>query len=120
MTVMMLLVVAQLVGRVTDVDVSWVEDVSRLILLWGGLLFVPLLQLKDEHIAANIYRPATPRGARVILAIQQGAFLVLGAAFACTGTVNVIRELDMVGAGGMELPLAYFKSVMPNFGVLVC
>jgi TRAP-type C4-dicarboxylate transport system permease small subunit len=119
--VMMLLIIYQVVGRLVDVgDLAWIEDVCRLILLWVGLLYVPALQWKEEHIAVQFVQPKSAAARRVLAGLRHGAFLVLGLVFAWLGSVNVFRERGMVGAGGMELPLAFFNLVIPICGLLIC
>jgi TRAP-type C4-dicarboxylate transport system permease small subunit len=119
--VMMLLIIWQVAGRLVDFgDQGWVEDVCRLILLWVGLLYVPALQWKEEHIAVQFFQPKGAVARRVLAALRHAAFLVLGIVFTWLGGVNVFRERGMIGAGGMELPLAFFNLVIPICGLLIC
>ncbi|MEA3194705.1 MAG: Tripartite ATP-independent periplasmic transporter, DctQ component [Betaproteobacteria bacterium] len=117
---LVLLILYQVIGRLTDFgNLSWIEDVCRLILLWTGLLFVPALQWKEEHIAVQLFRPPTEGVRRALIVLRHAAFLVLGLTFLYLGSVNVVRERGMTGAGGMELPLEFFNLVIPICGLLV-
>lgn len=117
---LVVLILYQVVGRLIDFgNLAWIEDVCRLILLWAGLLFVPALQWKEEHITVRLFRPPTEGVRWALLGLRHVAFLVLGLAFLYLGSVNVVRERGMMGAGGMELPLEFFNLVIPICGLLV-
>ena len=117
---LVVLILYQVIGRLIDFgNLAWIEDVCRLILLWTGLLFVPPLQWKEEHIAVQLFRPPTEGVRRALIVLRHGAFLLLGLTFLYLGSVNVARERGMTGAGGMELPLEFFNLVIPICGLLV-
>jgi TRAP-type C4-dicarboxylate transport system permease small subunit len=120
MLALVVLVTCAVAARIGDfADLYWVEDMCRLILLWVGLLFVAAIQLDDRHIASDFLQPRWKWLRKSRDALKQISFMVIGVAWVIYGSVTVHQEMDMFGAGGMELPLYYFNTVIPVAGLLL-
>jgi TRAP-type C4-dicarboxylate transport system permease small subunit len=110
----------ELIGRNLSLgSVSWIEEVCKLIELWVGVLFIPLVQFDERHIAANLFTPRRPAARLAMTLLRHFVFLAIGAAWIWLGAVMVYKERNMTSAGGLELPLIFTNMVLPISGALI-
>ncbi len=110
----------ELIGRNLSLgSVSWIEEVCKLIELWIGVLFIPLVQLDERHIAANLFVPRRPAIRLAVTLLRHLVFLAIGVAWIWLGAIMTYKERNMTSAGGLELPLIYTNIVLPISGALI-
>ena len=100
---------------------SWTEEVSRLLLIWLGILGASYAYREKAHLGLDILktklRPVRARQLSVLVDLVTMAFAAVVMVYGGAKLVAVTLELEQITAV-THLPMGYIYAVVPLSGVL--
>ncbi len=118
-TVLVLDVLLQIAARYLPFNVSWTDEIARLLFVWFALLSMALTYAKNQHLFIDfIYLKCRPKIQKLFDYISLFLVLITSLIFTFTG-IAVVKIVSTQKSSILQLSMGYFYAAVPvGFGIV--